>query len=85
MLCEAPMCDLPFTSLLDSLLEGIANGEIFYFNLDVLLTKSLMLEINRVESFNLDISRTKSLTLDINRVDNFDIEIEQLKSFSQIR
>lgn len=84
MLCDAPMCDLPFTSTLTSLFLS-ENPEIFYFDLDILEAKSLTLNINRINNFDLDIERSKSFILDMNQVDNFDLDIEQSKSFIQIR
>jgi hypothetical protein len=42
MFCDSPICDKPFSSVVSVI---ILNGEVFYFNFDLSLSKSFVLNI----------------------------------------
>jgi hypothetical protein len=58
MFCEAPICDLPFSSFV---FITTVTVEVFNFDLD----------IQQLSSFVFDISQYNNFTLDINNSNNF--------------
>jgi hypothetical protein len=55
MFCEAPFCDLPFTSIF----EIFVNGEIFYFDADIQQLVSFVFDIQQSGDFILEIQQEK--------------------------
>lgn len=51
MFCEAPFCDIPFTSFY----ELFVNGEIFYFDADIQQLVSFTFDIQQTGNFDFDI------------------------------
>jgi hypothetical protein len=59
MFCEAPFCDIPFTSFY----EIFANGEVFYFDV----------EIQQLIGFTFDIQQTGVFLLDIQQQQDIEV------------
>lgn len=53
MFCEAPFCDLPFTSFY----ELFVNGEIFYFDADIQQSGIFILDIQQQQNFDSTVIR----------------------------
>lgn len=51
MFCEAPFCDIPFTSFY----ELFVNGEIFYFDADIQQLVNFTFDIQQTGNFDFDI------------------------------
>jgi len=56
MFCEAPFCDIPFTSVI----EIFVNGEIFYFDAEIRQLVSFSFDIQQSDLFTLDIQQQES-------------------------
>lgn len=57
MFCEAPFCDMPFTSFY----EFFVNGEVFYFDAEIQQLISFTFDIQQTGSFSLYIEQEKDL------------------------
>lgn len=57
MFCEAPFCDIPFTSFY----EIFVNGEVFYFDAEIQQLVSFTFDIQQSGSFSLYIEQEKDL------------------------
>lgn len=72
MFCEAPFCDIPFTSFY----EIFVNGEIFYFDADIQQLVGFVFDIQQSEGFIVTIDQIDTFVIDIYQSGQFDIDVQ---------
>lgn len=81
MFCEAPFCDIPFTSVI----EIFVNGEIFYFDAEIKQLVSFSFDVQQSDLFTLDIQKQESSLFDIQQSGLFTLDIQQQESSIVVR
>ena len=83
MFCEAPFCDLPFTSFTIQVVA--TNGEIFYFDASIQTSDGFVLEVQQSDSFASSINTSEFFISDVDKTRDFTLFLQESSGFLQIR
>jgi hypothetical protein len=82
MFCDAPFCDLPFTSYFEIL---VSNGEIFYFDADIQQLLTFTFEVAQSGTIELCIQQSNSFIAEIQQSEDIDLNIQKDPGFDILR
>ena len=82
MFCDAPFCDLPFTSFT---IVVTINGEIFYFDASIQTSDGFVLEVQQSDSFASSINTSEFFISDVDKARDFTLFLQESSGFLQIR